>query len=393
MKHYDNSIFLDYDTSRNTKARKIKQFSILASIIIGLFLLFYGVFYFISNSSLNNTIRDKEYSSILYSDTENWNESIYDATNNEIVPSISPDKPENAAAANAPTPTPNPKEEQIGVSQQETSLVTPEPLVTRPPITEGLFKTKTANYTENDIIVTDSSYYSPTMSIELYNFYMYESKIFVADIFIKSLDNFSPVFANGEFHDGYQTTSEMAEEHNAVLAINSDSVTACEHGIVVRYGEIYRDILAGDHMAVFNTGIINTYPGRNISAEFLIKRGAEHVFCFGPKLLDDDGTATTFDYSEYAHNRKKNPRTAIGMIAPYHYVIVVADGREDGYSEGLTLEELSQLMYDLNCLEAYNLDGGGSSTMVFMNKLVNRPEGNTEEREIDSAILFVETFE
>ncbi len=47
------------------------------------------------------------------------------------------------------------------------------------------------------------------------------------------------------------------------------------------------------------------------------------------------------------------------MIAPYHYVIVVADGREEGYSEGLTLEELSQLMYDLNCIDAYNLDGGG----------------------------------
>ncbi len=111
-------------------------------------------------------------------------------------------------------------------------------------------------------LITENTYFSPTLSIEIYNFYKYESKVFVADIYFKSMDNFTPVFAGGEFDGGYQTTSDMCEEYNAVLAINSDSATAVDYGIIVRYGEIYRDILAGDHMAMFDNGIFKTYPSR-----------------------------------------------------------------------------------------------------------------------------------
>jgi exopolysaccharide biosynthesis protein len=77
------------------------------------------------------------------------------------------------------------------------------------------------------------------------------------------------------------------------------------------------------------------------------------------------------------------------MIEPYHYYFVVVDGRSD-YSASINLEDLSKFMADLGCVDAYNLDGGGSSTMVLNGKLINKPEGGTEEREIDGAILFVE---
>ena len=67
-----------------------------------------------------------------------------------------------------------------------------------------------------------------------------------------------------------------------------------------------------------------------------------------------------------------NPRTAIGVLSPLHYIFVVSDGRTDE-SVGLSLLELAQLMQDLGCTLAYNLDGGGSSTMWFNGEVLNRP--------------------
>ena len=67
-----------------------------------------------------------------------------------------------------------------------------------------------------------------------------------------------------------------------------------------------------------------------------------------------------------------NPRTAIGQIGEGHYVMVVSDGRTDE-SAGLSVYELAQVMADLGCETAYNLDGGGSSTMYFNGAVVNNP--------------------
>jgi exopolysaccharide biosynthesis protein len=233
------------------------------------------------------------------------------------------------------------------------------------------------------------SYHSSDLSVEIEVVEQDGHVFYVAEVYFASLDNFAPVFANGRFDNGYQTTSEMAEENGAVFAVNSDSCSVEDYGIIVRYGEIYRDILAADHLAVYGDGSLKTFPDRNISAEYLTKRGAVHTFVFGPKLLNDGKAIDNFMYS---HIRSPHPRTAIGMVEPYHYYFVVVDGRCE-YSSSINLEDLSAFMAGLGCVDAYNLDGGGSSTMVFMGRLINKPEGGTDERDIDGAILFVERME
>lgn len=243
-------------------------------------------------------------------------------------------------------------------------------------------------FTDGEVITDDMSYHSDELSIEIEKVERDESVLYVAEVYFKSLENFIPVFANGRFDNGYQTTYEMAEDNKAIFAINSDSATATDYGIIVRDKEIYRDILAADHLAVFQDGSIQTYMPMNISAESLIKKDAEHVFCFGPRLLDDGNVIDNFRYS---HIRSKHPRTAIGMIEPYHYYIVVVDGRSS-YSKGMTLEQLSKYVKELGCSVAYNLDGGGSSTMIFKGKLINKPEGDTTQRAIDSAIIFKDSY-
>ena len=85
-----------------------------------------------------------------------------------------------------------------------------------------------------------------------------------------------------------------------------------------------------------------------------------------------------------------NPRTAIGIIDDLHYVFVVSDGRTDE-SEGLSLYELAEFMQSLGVKTAYNLDGGGSSTMVFNGEVINNPttNGNSIKERSVSDIVYI----
>ena len=109
----------------------------------------------------------------------------------------------------------------------------------------------------------------------------------------------------------------------------------------------------------------------DVTAEELSAAGAVQIFSFGPGLVEDGEIAVGTD-TEVDQSRSSNPRTAIGMIEPGHYVMVVSDGRTSE-SEGLTLYELAEIMQELGCTEAYNLDGGGSSTMYYNGEVINNP--------------------
>ena len=78
---------------------------------------------------------------------------------------------------------------------------------------------------------------------------------------------------------------------------------------------------------------------------------------------------------EVGKAKSSNPRTAIGMIDQRHYVLVVSDGRTNE-SQGLSLYELAEFMKSLDTTVAYNLDGGGSSTLVFNGEVINNPTTN-----------------
>ena len=79
------------------------------------------------------------------------------------------------------------------------------------------------------------------------------------------------------------------------------------------------------------------------------------------------------------------PRSSIGYTKDNELIIMVVDGRQAD-SRGVYLEELAVMMMQFNCQEALNLDGGGSSAMVADSRLLNRPAGRTNQREVMSAI-------
>ena len=118
-------------------------------------------------------------------------------------------------------------------------------------------------------------------------------------------------------------------------------------------------------------GIINE---SEISAQALLDNGAWNVLSFGPALLID-GEIAVSSGEEVGRAMASNPRTAIGIVDDLHYLFVVSDGRTNA-SEGLSLRELAQVLEELGAKTAYNLDGGGSSTMVFQGQVVNNPTSN-----------------
>ena len=104
---------------------------------------------------------------------------------------------------------------------------------------------------------------------------------------------------------------------------------------------------------------------------------AWQVFCFGPGLISD-GEIIVDAKSEVGGHKESNPRTAIACIKPGHYLMVVSDGRTEE-SAGLSLLQMAEFLKKYNVSDAYNLDGGGSSTMVFNGKVVNKPTSDGEK--------------
>jgi exopolysaccharide biosynthesis protein len=118
---------------------------------------------------------------------------------------------------------------------------------------------------------------------------------------------------------------------------------------------------------------------------------AWQIWSFGPALVKDAAISVRTNTEIQGRNSPNgNPRTAIGMIEPLHYIVIVSNGRMAD-DEGLSLYQLAELFSEHGCSVAYNLDGGGSSTMVYEGELINKPTTNgrtVRERSVND-IIFV----
>ena len=98
----------------------------------------------------------------------------------------------------------------------------------------------------------------------------------------------------------------------------------------------------------------------------------EHVISGGPYLVKNGEIFVDMTAQKLSAIGGRNPRTAIGYTKDNHLIMLTADGRE-GSSIGLTLMELAQLMKEFGCINAMNLDGGGSTVMYVNGQVVNKP--------------------
>lgn len=218
---------------------------------------------------------------------------------------------------------------------------------------------------------------------------------FVADVVVEDTAHLATAFAQNKVGTNIvQKTSEIAEANKAIFAINGDYYGFRKDGVVIRNGELYRDNPVREGFALYENGMLSSFNENTISSNDLLAAGAVQSFSFGPVLIKDGVTIEDFSGFEVDTNvgnhsiQGSQPRTGFGIISKNHYVFIVVDGRSKTYSRGLTLEEFAKVFANYGCSQAYNLDGGGSSTMYFNGRVVNNPLGKDKEREV-SDIIYV----
>ncbi|MCX6502232.1 MAG: phosphodiester glycosidase family protein [Microbacterium sp.] len=217
---------------------------------------------------------------------------------------------------------------------------------------------------------------------------------YVADVVLGEATDLRSAFANDEFGANIiESTSTIAEDNDAVFAINGDYYGFRDDGIVIRNGVVYRDEGAREGLVFYADGTVEVYDETTTSADELLAAGAWNTLSFGPAIVEDgevvDGIETQEVDTNFGNHsiQGEQPRTIVGVIDENHLVFVVIDGRDDGYSRGMTLTEAADMLIELGATTAYNLDGGGSSTMYFDGEVVNQPSNGGERGTSD--ILYV----
>ena len=241
-------------------------------------------------------------------------------------------------------------------------------------------------------VSTATSYQDENITITLTEYREYDTSIYVADITLSSPEYLQTALAQNAYgRNVTEKTSEMAVENGAILAINGDYYGSQESGYVLRNGVLYRDIAerGQEDLVIYEDGSFEIITEDEVTAQELLDRGAVQILSFGPALVTGGDVSVTAG-EEVGKARSSNPRTAIGVIDDLHYVFVVSDGRTDE-SEGLSLYQLAEFMSELGAETAYNLDGGGSSSMVFNGNVINNPttSGNRIKERSVSDIVYI----
>ena len=226
-------------------------------------------------------------------------------------------------------------------------------------------------------ISTDTEYHDDQIDIVLTTMRVENTTVYVADVQIADISLLKTALAGNTYARNLtETTSVQAANAGAILAINGDYYGAQERGYVLRNGVLYRASAQSgtDALVIGADGNFRIITEGETSADTLVREGAWQVLTFGPALING-GQVTVSSSDEVGRAMTSNPRTAIGQIREGHYLLVVSDGRTKE-SAGLSLRQLAELMQSLGAQIAYNLDGGGSSTMVFQGCVVNNPTTN-----------------
>lgn len=159
----------------------------------------------------------------------------------------------------------------------------------------------------------------------------------------------------------------MARENRCVFGMVGDFLgfTSNRKAVMMRNGIVYYNRNETSTMAVHPNGTLPCYEkGDGITAEVLMAEGVRDSFSFGPVLVKNKELGTDWKMEVTV----KTMRAAIGYACPYHYIAVVT-GRDNIL--GCTFKDIAQIMQGYGCVEAYNMDGGHSTSMIFMGKEIS----------------------
>lgn len=271
------------------------------------------------------------------------------------------------------------------------TFVLPETISTVQANTESSSDSQAAQKAAETARTTDTSYQDDNISVSITEKTVSNTQVYIADVTVSSAEYLKTALAQNTYGTNVTAkTSVTAAANHAILAVNGDYYGANSTGYVIRNGVVYRDTVREDasngDLAIYKDGSFKIIYEDEISADQLVADGVVNLLAFGPSLVEN-GEITVSTNSEVGRSMSSNPRTAIGIIDENHYIIVVSDGRTSE-SEGLSLYQLAQVMKSYGAKTAYNLDGGGSSTMYFNGQVINNPttNGNISERAVSDIV-------
>ena len=245
--------------------------------------------------------------------------------------------------------------------------------------------------------ITDNSYKDENISVSISEERAYDSDIHIADIKISNSKYLKTAFATDTFGMHIvEEPSKISKRYKAIFTINGDYYGFRDYGFVIRNKVMYRDVARPSGkdscLLFFEDGSMDIIYERQSNLKNEVEKANKngnpiiHAFSFGPTLVYNGKKISTSADAEDT-DIVVNPRTAIGMVEPLHYIAVCVDGRTPS-SRGVTVNELAEYMLNKNCNLAYNLDGGGSSTMCFNSKVINSPSDTGIERAVSDVVYF-----
>jgi exopolysaccharide biosynthesis protein len=188
-------------------------------------------------------------------------------------------------------------------------------------------------------------------------------------------------------HYGRRTRT-VPDPSRREFAISSDgTVLAAATGNM----EIPRNgyVLSGQGKAIWNLKKFIRIGDRAMVYSELngLWRGVKYAIGGGPTLVERGNVNVTAKQERFGPQiaSGRAPRTAIGYLGAKEVVLVTVDGRQS-HSVGMTLYELARYMREIGAMDAINLDGGGSTTLVVGGRTMNRPSGG-HERPVNNALL------
>ena len=234
------------------------------------------------------------------------------------------------------------------------------------------------------------SYDDGTLQIRIEKDRAYDTNIYYAYVTVTEANQLRTALAGKYPSKAVRPVKDMAQENNAVLAINGDYFSYHRTGVVVRNGVILREqpVATRDTLIIDENGDF-TILTKNTRKEWEEHRdGAVQAFCFGPGLVVN-GEKQVFKAGDKVScgAPTKAQRLAICQLDTKQYLIIATEGPEQEKQAGLTAAELTELMLQKGVQQGYNLDGGSSVTLLLGNQRINAPE--SKNRNVGDIIYFV----
>lgn len=238
--------------------------------------------------------------------------------------------------------------------------------------------------------LSEFEYKDPTIHVEISSGRAFETDYWVAHIHIADASQLRTAAAGGFESQRTVSGKVLAKRMQAAFAINGDYFSYLPNGYLIRQGVMYRnlpnefrDVLLIDDKGDF---YIALQSQQNIH-EVYENRGIVNSFNFGPALVVN-GTRVARYWENNNAAFKGRQRMAIAQVeqGSLHYVAVACAGPK-GKNMGMTLDQFSQIVHQQGVQNAYNLDGGNSTMMIFRNEYINSAYESTM-RPISDIIYF-----